>query len=93
MRLPSTSLVSLSLLSTALIACGDTPPEPSEVRAALRDDLGRILREAEAASGAVTNLPAGSAFGFATSALGGVDGTAARAIARDRSSGRKVDLG
>jgi len=82
MRLPSTSLLSLSLLSTSLIACGgDDPPAPSEVRAALRDDLGYVLREGEASLATTDALPTGSAFGFATTALGSEGtGLALRAV-------------
>lgn len=84
MRFPSTPLLTLSLLSTSLIACGgDEPPAPSEVRAALRDDLARILRESQAAS--EVNLPTGAAFGFATFALGGTDSAAFRTLAPLRS--------
>lgn len=81
MRLPSTPLLTLSLLSTALIACGDGPPDPSEVRSALRNDLGHVLREGQASMDATTNMPSGTAFGFATIALGGTDGAALRAMA------------
>lgn len=81
MRLPSTSLLSLSLLSTSLIACGGDAPDPSEVRAALREDLGYVLREGEASLATTDALPTGSAFGFATNALGSQGtGLALRAV-------------
>ena len=67
MRLPSTCLLALSLLSTSLIACGgEDPPSPSEVRSALTNDLGHVLREGNASIAATDALPSGSAFGFAT---------------------------
>lgn len=82
MRLPLASLLPLSLLSTSLIACGgDDPPSPSEVRAALTNDLGYILREGEASLAATDALPTGSAFGFATIALGDTSGATGRALA------------
>jgi hypothetical protein len=82
MRLPSTSLLTLSVLSTTLIACGsDDPPTPTEVRTALTDDLSYVLREGEAAMAATDSLPTGSAFGFATVALGDSSDTAGRALA------------
>jgi hypothetical protein len=80
MRLPTTPLLALTLLSTTLIACGDDAPDPATVRARLRDDLGRILREGQAATAATANLPSGSALSFATSALGGSEGIVARAV-------------
>jgi hypothetical protein len=66
-----TALVSLSLLSTALLACGgDDPPAPSDVRARIADDLHHVLTEGKAAlDGSTANLPGGAAFGFATTAL------------------------
>lgn len=79
MRLP---LLSLSLITTTLVACGsDAPPSPSEVRSALRQDLSHVLGEGQAATEATANLPSGGAFGFATIALGSVDGSAARVLA------------
>jgi hypothetical protein len=64
------------------MACGsDEPPSPTEVRTALHEDLARVLREGQAATEATATLPTGSAFGFATSAIGGADGAAVRALA------------
>ncbi len=76
-------VVPLSLL-TALAACSDDPPAPTDVRSAVHDDLGHILREAKAASDASTvNLPTGGAFGFATSLLGtGGSSISQRVLAR-----------
>jgi hypothetical protein len=69
-----TSLVSLSLLSTALLAaCSDDIPPPKDVRAAIADDLHNVLTEGKAAmDGSTANLPTGAAFGFATTAVGTV---------------------
>lgn len=56
-----------------LVACSDdsSAPSPTDVRSAIHDDLGHILRETTAAADASTvNLPTGAAFGFATSLLG-----------------------
>lgn len=79
-----TTLASLSLLSTALIACSDEPPPPSEVRARIAEDLRYVLTEGKAAlDGGTANLPTGAAFGFATQLLG--DGPAARLQAFDAS--------
>jgi len=65
-----TALVSLSLLSTALIACSDEPPPPSDVRARIAQDLRYVLTEGKSAiDGSTKSLPSGAAFGFATSAL------------------------
>ncbi len=65
-----TTLLSLSLLSTALIACSDEPPPPSDVRSRISDDLRHILTEGKAAiDGSTASLPTGAAFGFATSTL------------------------
>lgn len=65
-----TTLVSLSLLSTALIACSDEPPPPSDVRARISEDLHYILTEGKSAfDGSTASLPSGAAFGFATSTL------------------------
>lgn len=78
MRLP---LLTLSILSTSLLACGsDEPPTPTEVRSSLQD-LAHVLREGQAATDATASLPSGGAFGFATIALGGSDGAAVRALA------------
>lgn len=74
-----TCLVSLSLLSTALVACSGDPPAPSEVRARIADDLRHVLTEGKAAmDGSTANLPSSAAFGFATSAL---DSTGAARLA------------
>jgi hypothetical protein len=57
----------LALLSmVAVVACSDDPPPaPTDVRTAIRDDLGRILRETKAAyDGSTANLPTGAAFDF-----------------------------
>jgi len=58
-----------SLASTALVllasltgACNDDPPAPSEVRTRITDDLGNVLREAEAASQGAEALPGDAAF-------------------------------
>ncbi len=65
-----TRLVSLSLISTALVACSGDAPAPSDVRARIADDLHHVLTEGKAAiDGSTANLPTGSAFGFATTAL------------------------
>src|SRR5689334_412197 len=80
MRLTSMSFLTLSLRSTTLIACTDDPPSPSDVRGALTNDLGYVLREGTASTAAADNLPTGSAFGFATVALGDTDGAMLRAI-------------
>lgn len=66
-----TAFLSLSLLSTALVACsGDEPPAPSEVRERIATDLRYVLTEAKAAiEGSTKNLPSGSAFSFASGAL------------------------
>lgn len=66
-----TSLLSLSLLSTALFACGDdAAPSPSAVRTQLDTDLRHVLTEAKAASDASTkDLPTGSALSLATGAM------------------------
>ena len=67
---PSTSLLTLSLLSLGLIGCGDAP-EPTEVRSRLSTELARILRETHAAQqGATAELPGLGAFGMLESALG-----------------------
>jgi hypothetical protein len=69
MRTPSIPLLSLSLLSTALIACDDAPA-PSEVRARIASDLGYILTEGQAAmEGGMANLPSGAAFSFLGASL------------------------
>jgi hypothetical protein len=78
MRLP---FLTLSILSTSLLACSDELPTPTDVRTALRDDLGHVLREGQAATEATATLPTGGAFGFATVAFGGSDSAAARALA------------
>src|SRR4029079_9251458 len=78
------ALVSLSLLSTALAACSDDPPPPSDVRSHIADDLRNVLTEGKAAfDGSTANLPTGSAFGFATKMLGA--STTARLLALDPS--------
>jgi hypothetical protein len=65
-----TALVSLSLLSTTLLACSDDPPAPTDVRARIGDDLRYILTEGKAAmDGSTQALPSGAAFGFATRTL------------------------
>jgi hypothetical protein len=81
MRFTSPTLLTLSLLSTTLIACSDDPPSPSDVRGALTDDLGYVLREGQASMATTDSLPTGSAFGFATVALDSGDGAAGRALA------------
>jgi hypothetical protein len=70
-----TPLVTLSLFSTALIACSADPPPPSEVRARIAEDLRYVLTESQAAmDGSTANLPSAAPFRFATGAL---DGTGA----------------
>ena len=65
-----TTLVSLSLLSTALIACSDDPPPPSDVRSRISEDLRYILTEGKTAiDGSTASLPSGAALGFATRKL------------------------
>jgi len=65
-----TALVPLSLLSTALIACGGDPPPPNEVRAHIASDLRYVLTESKSAmDGSTASIPSGAAFGFATRAL------------------------
>jgi hypothetical protein len=79
MRLP---LLSLSLITTTLVACGgDAPPSPTDVRTSLRQDLAHVLGEGLAATEATANLPSGDSFGFATIALGSIDGSTARVLA------------
>ena len=58
--LASTALVLLASLT--LGACNDDPPAPSEVRTRITDDLGNVLREAEAASQGAEALPGDAAF-------------------------------
>lgn len=54
MRQLTTCLVAL----TALAACGEEPPSPTEVRSAINSDLSRVLTEAKAASdGTANKLP------------------------------------
>jgi hypothetical protein len=65
-----TTLLSLSLLSTALIACSDDPPSPSDVRARIATDLHYVLTEGKTAmDGSTASMPTGAAFGFATATL------------------------
>lgn len=68
MRKPSTSLLTLSLLSLGLLAC-DNAPEPTEVRSRLASDLGNVLGETAAATNGTT-LAGGTALGFMERALG-----------------------
>lgn len=59
MRQLSTCLVTL----TALAACGEESPSPTEVRTAIRSDLAHVLTEAKAASdGSTANLPSTAMF-------------------------------
>lgn len=70
MRTPST-LLSLSLLSLGLVACGD-PPAPSEVRSRITSDLGYIIDQtAAAADGTTAEMPGLASFDFLSNALGG----------------------
>lgn len=65
-----TALVSLSLLSTTLVACGGDSPPPSDVRARIGEDLRYVLTEGKTAmDGSTESLPSGAAFGFATRTL------------------------
>lgn len=94
-----TSLLSLSLLSTALLAaCSDDIPPPKDVRAHIADDLHNVLSEGKAAmAGSTANLPTGAAFGFATTAVGGVSPRLAAPLsnllqhAKDRTSNATGD--
>jgi hypothetical protein len=62
-----TKILSLSLLSTALVACSDDPPPTSEVRTRIGDDLRYILTEGKAAmDGSTAELPSGAMLGLAT---------------------------
>jgi len=77
MRLPTTSQLGLTVLSTSLLACSsDEPPAPADVRTALSNDLGYVLEQGQASLAATERLPSGSAFGFATFALARVEGSA-----------------
>ncbi len=86
------ALVPLSLLSTALLACSDAPPPPSDVRSRISDDLRHVLTEGKAAfDGSTAQLPTGAAFGLATQLLG-TSGTTARFLALDPSDeGFEID--
>lgn len=69
MRTPS-PLLSLSLLSVGLVACGD-PPAPSEVRSRISSDLGYIIQQTGAATdGTTADMPGLASFDFLSSALG-----------------------
>jgi hypothetical protein len=61
MRSPAAPLFSLTFLTLSLVAC-DEPPTPSEVRGAITDDLGNVLRETNAALKSTDELPGSSAF-------------------------------
>jgi hypothetical protein len=70
MRTPST-LLTLSLLSVGLVACGD-PPAPSEVRSRIASDLGNVIDQtAAAADGTTAEMPGMASFDFLSNALGG----------------------
>jgi len=76
-----TAIVSLSLVSTSLLACSNDPPPPTEVRARLAQDLHYVLSEGKTAiDGSTAGLPSGTAFGFATRVVN-ESGAAARLVA------------
>lgn len=71
MHEPSTSFLTLSLLSTGLLACASDAPTPSEVRARIASDLTNVLREtAAAADGALDEVPGAGALALLDGALG-----------------------
>jgi hypothetical protein len=69
---PPRSLLSLCLLfSLAAAGCHEDPPTPTEVRSAISNDLGNVLRESSAAiTGSTDALPGSSALAVLGQVLG-----------------------
>lgn len=72
MHRPSTSLLALSLFSSlTVLGCNDAPPAPSEVRERISNDLGNVLREANAAiAGGTEAIPGAAALAVVDRVLG-----------------------
>jgi hypothetical protein len=84
-------------LGLGLVACSDDPPPPAEVRAAITDDLGNVLREASAAyQGGTESMPGGAASAVVDRMLGSDSEVALRvrsAVARLAPAGSGVNGG
>jgi len=106
MHRPSSSFLTLSLFSAvAVLGCNDTPPPTStEVRERISNDLGNVLREANAAiSGGTEAVPGAAALAVVDRVLGGApaigpslrtatERMAARASAAPGDGGYQIDV-